>query len=294
MRHSRKILTLVALSVLVLVRWAAAATSDPDTATAVAPAATPAPKNVVLIGDSNTWYHERPMAAHRVMEHMLADIPFLDKEWLGAKVHNLAISGTNPHHWIVEKKCIEGGKGNRYPINSHCDEIDFLAEGITKVVPKPDVVIVNLGLNASGRFTPEETVDQLVQLREYLSGIAPRVILAAPLPMPPGRHRAFVAAVRQEMLDRGVLDWDFPQMEFLGNNTKVHLTERARARHGALMAIWLVYGRPELAQAEPDSGTTLQEFLNRQPAKKRKKQKKARSKPRPKASSSPEAALESR
>lgn len=210
------------------------------------------PRDVVLIGDSNTWYYNRPMSAHKVMELMLEGIPFLHKEWRGARVHNLAISATRPHDWIVEKKCIAGQKGERYPINSHCDEIDFLAEGITKVVPSPDVVIVNLGLNAAGRETPEEAADQLVELKKYLEGITPRVIMAAPVPLPEGHHRQkFVEALRQEMIDRDLLDWDFPLMEYQDNNTNVHLTERARARHGALMAIWLVYGAPSYEVGVP-------------------------------------------
>lgn len=204
------------------------------------------PKNIVLIGDSNTWYYDRPVAAHKVMEHMLTGITFTNKTWKDARVHNLAISGTRPYDWIVEKTCVEGSKGDRYPINAHCDEIEFLAEGITKVVPSPDVVIVNLGTNSYGKATAAEAADHLVKLKKYLETISPKVIMAGPLPTPRGNPRAaFSEEVRWEMEDRGILDWEFPLMEFEGKNRKIHVTERARARHGALMAIWLVYGAPD-------------------------------------------------
>ncbi|MDG2304744.1 MAG: hypothetical protein P8R42_08825 [Candidatus Binatia bacterium] len=210
-----------------------------------------APKNVVLIGDSNIWYWDRPFAPHRMMEHMLADLPWLDKTWQGAKVHNLAISGTRPYDWIVEKKCVEGKKSHRHPIKNYCDEIEFLAEGITRVVPEPDVVIVSLGLNSIRWATPKEAVDRLAALKAYLAKISPKVIMTAPFPMPRGPHRDFVAGIRQEMFDRGLLDWDWPLLQFEANDTKVHLTERSRAVTGSLMAIWLVYGSPPLRADAP-------------------------------------------
>lgn len=256
-------------------------------------------KSVVLIGDSNTWYWDRPVAAHRAMEHVLKGIPFLNKEWLNAKVYNLAISGTRPRDWIVEKECVEGGKGKRYPINSHCDEIEFLAQGITRVVPKPDIVIVNLGVNAFRKESPEETVDQLAALKEYLEKeVTPRVILAAPFSMPKGSpRRKFVESVRQEMADRGLLDWEFPQLEFEGRNTGIHLTERSRAMHGALMGIWLVYGSPsfEVGKKQPSVAALLDAARPKNRGKRsqpgNRKKPGNQKKPDPKASGAPAAGV---
>ncbi len=288
MTHTAKTLFVAAVSTLVLAAGdssLAASSASEETRRGDAAGGEPSedePKHIVLIGDSNMWYWERPFAPHRIMENMLEDLPWLNKTWLNAKVHNLAISATRPYDWIVEKKCIEGSKGGRYPIIRQCDEIEFLAEGITRVVPEPDVVIVSLGLNSIRRASPKEAVDHLAALKEYLGKIAPRVIMAAPFPMPREPHREFVAAIRQEMLDRDLLDWDWPELQFQANDTKVHLTERSRAVTGALMAIWLVYGSPppKGAAQQPAKVKSLKEILSESAkksaqAKKRRKKRKA-------------------
>ncbi len=202
------------------------------------------PANIVLVGDSNTWFWDNPVASHRVMEHLLQLLPFADSPWLGAKVHNLAISGSRPKDWIVEKRVCESKRVKRYPIFAHCEEIDFLAEGITKVVPEPDLVIVNLGLNSHKFATPAESAEYLAKLKAYLEEISPSVIMTPPFPMPREPFRSFVANVRQEMLARNLVDWDWPELEL--KNKGIHLADRARVMHGSLMALWLSRGAPPI------------------------------------------------
>lgn len=233
--------TFVSLIALVLFTGRLAPAADGGEAAPASPATT---ASVVLVGDSNTWFWNQPVAAHRVMEHLLQLLPYLDSPWRDAKVHNLAISGSRPKDWIVEKRvCNPRGK-KRYPIYEHCDEIDFLAEGITKVVPKPDAIIVSLGLNSHKFATPAESAEYLAKLKVYLEGISPRVIMTPPFPMPREPFRSFVADVRREMLARDLVDWDWPELELKGKG--IHLTERARVVHGSLMALWLSRGAPPI------------------------------------------------
>lgn len=230
-------------------------------------AVTESPANIVLVGDSNTWYWNNPIAPHRVMEHLLQLLPLTDSPWLGAKVHNLAISGSRPKDWIVEKRVCRPEMAKRHPIYAHCDEIEFLAEGITKVVPKPDLVIVSLGLNSQKFATPAEAADDLAKLRTYLEGIAPRVIMTPPFPMPREPYRTFVAAVRREMLARDLVEWDWPELEL--NEKGIHLSDRARVMHGTLMALWLSRGAPPvgggLGTPRPPEGSSAGRNATRSP-----------------------------
>ncbi len=232
---------LVSLIALVLLPGRFAATAEGGEAESASPTSR---ANIVLVGDSNTWFWNQPVAAHRVMEHLLELLPYLDSPWRGAKVHNLAISGSRPKDWIVEKRVCKPGGKKRYPIYAYCDEIDFLAEGITKVVPKPDAIIVSLGLNSHKFATPAESAEYLAKLKTHLEGISPKVIMTPPFPMPREPFRSFVADVRREMLARDLVDWDWPELEL--NPKGIHLTARARVVHGSLMALWLSRGAPPI------------------------------------------------
>jgi lysophospholipase L1-like esterase len=221
-------------------------------ATALAAAvALPAPAHarlVVLIGDSIMWggtaaptgepVGQAATDPGRSLTALLALLPERSA-WNDAEVVNLGVPGTNTRDWVEAVPEHICKSPNRIPnlsvLDVACERRIPLADAVAVVVDRtPDAILVQLGTNdVLKKIPPETTVENLAKLKDHLpKGGAIHIAAPVPPPAPPGTE--FAAAVRQGLLDRGLLTGpDWPKLPTVDG---IHFTEGGYA---AAAGLWL-------------------------------------------------------
>jgi lysophospholipase L1-like esterase len=202
---------------------------------------------VVMVGDSTTWggtflparagVGQAPTDPARVLQALLAMLPE-GSAWRGAEVLDFGVPGATTRDWVESFPEPICKSPNRIPdirvLDVACERRVPLAEAVAAAAGrKPDAILVLLGTNDIVRkMPPEQTVENLVRLRRHLPD-AP-IYIAPPLhlPAPPGTERR--AAIRQGLIDRGLLTG--PDWPVLPSVDGVHLTEGGYA---AAAGLWL-------------------------------------------------------